>query len=173
MIRKGEKKDIGEVAQIYKNILSLEDKSTSTGWLPNIYPTKETAENAFKRGDLFVFEEEGQIVASAVINTLQDQIYQEGDWSFEGEEDEIMVLHTLVVDPSVRGKGIAKKFVKYYEDYGKAMGARCLRMDTNKINVLARKMYKNLGYREAGIVSCNFNGIPNVQLVLLEKRIHR
>ncbi|CCX75214.1 acetyltransferase GNAT family [Dorea sp. CAG:105] len=32
-------------------------------------------------------------------------------------------------------------------------------------------MYKRFGYREADIVPCEFNGIPGVQLVLLEKRL--
>ena len=35
----------------------------------------------------------------------------------------------------------------------------------------ARAMYKRLGYREADIVPCEFNRIPGVQLVLLEKRL--
>lgn len=44
-----------------------------------------------------------------------------------------------------------------------------LRMDTNMINQRARKMYHNLGYQEVDIVPCVFNGIPDVQLVCLEK----
>ena len=44
-----------------------------------------------------------------------------------------------------------------------------LRIDTNQRNTRARKLYKSLGYEEIGIVSCVFNGIPDVQLVCLEK----
>jgi len=32
-------------------------------------------------------------------------------------------------------------------------------------------MYKKLGYAEIGIVPTDFNGIPDVQLVLLEKKL--
>jgi len=32
-------------------------------------------------------------------------------------------------------------------------------------------LYKRLGYREAGIVPCVFNGIPDVMLVCLEKKL--
>lgn len=38
-------------------------------------------------------------------------------------------------------------------------------------NTGARKLYKKLGYTEADIVSCVFNGIEGVQLVCLEKYI--
>lgn len=44
-------------------------------------------------------------------------------------------------------------------------------MDTNAKNLRARAMYAALGYREAGIVPCVFNGIPDVMLVHLEKKL--
>ena len=44
-------------------------------------------------------------------------------------------------------------------------------MDTNAKNAAARRLYSRLGYREAGIVPCVFNGIPDVRLVCLEKKL--
>ena len=82
-----------------------------------------------------------------------------------------MVLHTLVVDPETSGHGCGKAFVAFYEQYAKAHGCRYLRMDTNAINQTARRFYAKLGFREAGIVGCTFNGIPNVRLVCLEKKL--
>ena len=42
-------------------------------------------------------------------------------------------------------------------------------MDTNERNHVARKLYKKLGYEEIDMVPTVFNGIPDVNLVLLEK----
>ena len=53
---------------------------------------------------------------------------------------------------------------------GDAVGT-VLRMDTNAKNAAARRLYQKLGYAEPDIVPCIFNGIPNVQLVLLEKKL--
>ena len=50
-------------------------------------------------------------------------------------------------------------------------GCTVLRMDTNAKNAAARRLYQKLGYAEPDIVPCIFNGIPNVQLVLLEKKL--
>nr|WP_296093717.1 hypothetical protein [uncultured Dorea sp.] len=47
------------------------------------------------------------------------------------------------------------------------------RMDTNERNTAARRLYKKLGYWEADIVSCVFNGIEGVQLVCLEKKLRK
>ncbi len=44
-------------------------------------------------------------------------------------------------------------------------------MDTNELNQNARSFYKKLGYNEAGILPCVFNGIPGIKLVMLEKKL--
>ena len=82
-----------------------------------------------------------------------------------------MVLHTLVVDPAYEGRGFGSAFVSFYEDYARSHGCPYLRIDTNARNVNARRLYARLGYREAGILPCAFNGIPSIQLVCLEKRV--
>ena len=55
--------------------------------------------------------------------------------------------------------------------YALSHGCPELRMDTNARNAVARGLYKKLGYKEIGIVPTEFNGIPDVQLVLLEKHL--
>ena len=82
-----------------------------------------------------------------------------------------MVLHTLAIDPAQRGHGYGPAFVRFYEDYAREHGCPYLRIDTNKINANARRMYAMLGYNEIGIVPCNFNGIPGINLVLMEKKL--
>lgn len=61
--------------------------------------------------------------------------------------------------------------MKFYEDYALQHGRHELRIDTNERNAAARAMYKKLGYKEIGIVPTVFNGIPDVMLVMLEKRV--
>ena len=171
-IRKAEKKDIPAVAAIFSAIHTAEEKGELTiGWVREIYPTEETARAALVRDDLFVMEENGAIVASAVINRLQVADYAKGQWLYTAQDDEVMVLHTLCVHPKTMGKGCGKAFVAFYESYARENNCPYLRMDTNAINAAARVMYRKLGYRGAGIVPCVFNGIEGVGLVLLEKYI--
>ena len=111
----------------------------------------------------------GNVVAAAVINQTQVYEYKDAAWKHAAEDNEVMVLHCLVVDPLEGGKGYGRAFVAYYEDYAKQHGCPALRMDTNVKNTRARKLYHALGYEEVGVVQCVFNGIPDVQLVCLEK----
>lgn len=170
MIRKATESDIPAVAEIYAHILANEDPAKpATGWLKGIYPVEATARAALGRDDLFVCIEDGKVVASAIINRTQVDVYADCKWSLECEDDEVMVLHTLTVEPACAGRGIGRKFVAFYEDYAREHNCKALRIDTNAVNVTARGLYSKLGYTEVGIVPCVFNGIPNVMLVCMEK----
>ena len=169
-IRKAQKADLDSIEKIYERIHDGEEKGLTTiGWIRNVYPTRKTAEDALERGNLFVMVEDDSVAAVAVINQIQVDEYKDAVWEHEATEQEVMVLHGLAVDPLGKGRGRGRAFVAFYEDYAKQHGCPALRMDTNVTNARARKLYQSLGYQEIGVVSCVFNGIPNVQLVCLEK----
>ena len=168
--RKATQADIAAIAEIYDHIHTQEENGEVTiGWIRSVYPTRATAQAALERDDLFVGEDGGQIVGAAVINQTQVAEYALGQWKHPAADEEVMVLHTLVISPKVSRSGYGRQFVAFYEQYAKAHNCPCLRMDTNARNTRARAMYKKLGYEEIGIVPCVFNGIEGVQLVLLEK----
>ena len=172
VIRRGTQADLVSVEQIYNDIHTAEESGISQiGWIRGVYPTKATAQAALERNDLFVLEEEGKVLGTALINQIQVPDYAKGNWEFEASPEEVCVLHTLVISPEAAGKGYGTKFVKFYENYARSHNCKELRMDTNARNTAARAMYKKLGYKEIGIVPSVFNGIPDVQLVLLEKHL--
>lgn len=170
--RKARKTDIKRIWEIYlENHIEEEEGRAVIGWNRNIYPVKKTAEEALLRGDLFVGEDETGVVGTAIINQEQVDVYADGCWQYDAPDDEIMVLHTLVISPKVSGKGYAKRFVAFYEQYAIEHGCFYLRMDTNERNQRARSLYAKLGYREIGIVPCVFHSMPDINMVLLEKKL--
>ncbi len=172
LIRKAREEDIDAVEALYEKIHDAEENGTLTiGWIRGIYPVRQTAEDARKRGDLYVLTEAEKVLGAAVINHIQVDIYRDAKWKQDAEDKDVCVLHTLVIDPDASGKGYGKAFVRYYETYAKENGCPELRMDTNEKNKTARAMYQKLGYEEIGILPTEFNGIPNVNLVLLEKSL--
>ena len=172
IIRPAAPEDISAVAAIFSEVHDAEAAGiTTTGWLRDIYPVRATAEAALNRGDLFVQEDKGTIVGTAVINQIQVDVYEGAPWKHPAEAEQVMVLHTLAISPKAARQGYGKQFVAFYEDYARKLGCRYLRMDTNARNLTARAMYRKLGYQEIGIVPCVFNGIPDVSLVLLEKKL--
>ena len=173
LFRKATSEDIPAISRIYTHIHQAEEAGEMViGWKRGVYPTRQTAYKAVKRDDMFVeTDESGTVVGAAIINQKQVDTYRFGKWRFPAEDNEVMVLHTLVIEPSEKGKGYGKAFVKFYEDYALQNGCHYLRMDTNERNTAARKIYAHLGYEEADILPCTFNGLEGVNLVCLEKKI--
>lgn len=170
--RKADRGDLDAICMMYKKTHDAEEAGlTTTGWLRDVYPVRETAEASLERGDMFVAELDGKVAAAGVINQIQVDVYYDCDWVYKAADDEVSVLHTLVVDPDTRGMGIGPSFVRYWEDLAKEQGCAVLRIDTNARNKRARKMYSGLGYIETDIIPTVFNGIPGVDLVLMEKKI--
>ena len=172
LIRKANDSDIDRVEEIYENIFKAQDCGELTvGWVRGIYPSRASALEALGLGELFVLEDDGAVAASARINRTQGEEYRRAAWGTAAPEGRVMVLHTLAVDPKFRGRGFGTQFVDFYERYARENACPYLRMDTNEINAAARRLYAGLGYTEAGIVPCVFNGIPDVNLVCLEKTL--
>lgn len=170
--RKATSEDLISIAEIYEEIHTEEESGRVTiGWERGVYPTKATAEAALERGDLFVGVDEHGIFGAAVINQLQVDVYEGAAWIYPASDEEVMVLHTLVISPKIERRGYGEAFVRFYEDYAHRSGCPVLRIDTNERNTRARHMYAKLDYRESDMVPCVFNGIAGVPLILLEKKL--
>lgn len=170
--RKANEDDLDAIERIYDRTHDAEEAGlTTTGWVRGIYPVREVAEAALGRGDMYVAEYDGRVVASGIINNIQVNVYLDCDWEYTAPDDKVCVLHTLVVDPDARSRGIGPAFVGFYEKTAREQGCEVLRIDTNARNLKARRMYDKLGYIERDIVPTVFNGIRGVDLVLLEKKL--
>lgn len=169
-IRPAAASDLDGIAAVYDAIHDEEEAGrVVTGWVRSIYPTRATAEAALGRGELFVLEDGGEILGAAIINQTQVDRYYGAAWEHDLPDESVCVLHTLVIHPKAAGRGYGTAFVRYYEDYARQNRWPELRLDTNARNIAARRLYARLGYTEIGIASTVFNGIPGVELVLLEK----
>ena len=170
--RKAAGADLDAVTAIYDAIIAEEEAGRAvTGWKRGVYPVRATAEAALGRGDLYVAEVDRKIAASAILNQIQVDVYASAPWEHDAPDEEIFVMHTLVVDPAAGGHGLGRAFENFYEQEAARQGCRYLRIDTNARNTRARELYRSLGYKEIGVVSCTFNGLSDIDLVLLEKAL--
>ena len=170
IIRPAAAHDLARIEEIYDAIHTAEEAgNVSIGWVRGVYPTRATAQAGLDAGELFVLADGGTVYAAGRINHEQVPVYAAVPWQYEARPEQVLVLHTLVVDPAAAGRGYGTQFVRFYEQYAREHGCPELRIDTNAKNANAHRLYAYLGYREAGIVPCTFNGIDGVALVCLEK----
>lgn len=174
-IRLANPQDVDAAAAIYESIHDAEERGDADiGWVRGVYPTRQTAADAQKKGELYVLETaDGFVAGAAILNRQQHPAYAKGQWLYPAAAQDVLVLHTLVIHPREKGKGFGRAFVAYYEALAAKIGCTALRLDTNAKNTVARALYRQCGYREAGVVPTTFHEIDGVQLVLLEKPILR
>ena len=114
MIRKAILKDVNSIEDTYNEHFQYELNHTAfTVFKKGVYPTKDDAERAIYAGALFVYEENGTIVGSIIIDKVQPIEYATIPWKEKLSEDEVMVIHLLMVRPSMSGKGIASSLIKF------------------------------------------------------------
>ena len=102
MIRKAAMADLEKVVCLYDELHDAQEAGKiCTNWIRGIYPSRETALAALKRDDLFVMEEKGWIIGSGIINQVQLSIYDGAAWAHEVPADQVCVLHTMMISPSV------------------------------------------------------------------------
>lgn len=174
-IRKGNYADIDSITAIYDAIHDeIEQGRYEMRWFRDLYPTREWACERVASADLYVMTDSEwgeEIVASAVINHNPLPEYKAGRWFQPDSYDRILILHTLVVNPVHMHKGYATAFVEYFEQLGRDSGCDRVRLDTQAIDIPARRLYHKLGYVEADRVGCEFKGIAGIDLVLIEKML--
>ncbi len=172
MIRKATTADLDGVLRLYGEMHDAQEAGLiCTNWKRGIYPSRVTAVSALERDDLFVLEENSRIIGSGIINQVQLGIYAGAAWTHAVPDEQVCVLHTMMISPAASGRGHAREFLAFYEEYALAHGCTELRIDTSEINTPARAMYRKHGFREVGIAEADLNGIPGVRLVMLEKHL--
>ena len=172
MIRKAVQSDIQQIADIYDRLIDYEAKTVSyTSWIKGVYPTRHEPETAVPLGTKYVYEENGKILASMILNHNQADAYYEMPWKYKAPDEKVQVIHTLCVDPDEKGKGIGKAMVNFAENFAKENGCDVIRIDTCTTNTPAQKMYEKLGFESVGTKHVMHHGVLDMTLLYLEKLV--
>lgn len=164
--------DLDNIENLYIDLTEhIEKTKNYAGWVKGIYPTRETAIKALERDDLFLLEEDNDLLGVVILNNIEDESYKEINWTIDASKDELIVIHTLAVSPNFRNKGVAKKFLNYTEEYARKNNLKTIRLDTHINNLPAFTLYESFGYNLCGTTklkesSTPFNEVRCYDLVL-------
>lgn len=116
-----------------------------------IYPNTDVIKKDIDEGNLYVYMDEGIIKGLMVLNDFQDEEYKLIKWELDSGRN--LVIHRLCIDPSFKGQGLATKFVKFAEEFGRAKNYQSIRLDAFTENKYALNLYKKNGYKLRGTVT--------------------
>lgn len=172
MIRAATAADIDAIEAGYNELLLYEQEHGSNShWVLGVYPTRATAERAVEAGTMYVLDEGGRICASMILNSRQAAEYREMPWLYPAADDEVLVIHTLCVPPSMAGRGLGTRMVDFATGFGLGRGMSVLRLDTNLYNLPAQRLYLKNGCRIAGNRHCVHEGVLETDILYLERKL--
>src|SRR5690606_23747657 len=91
------------------------------------YPSEEAFRKDIGRKELYVLEENDQLIGTIVLSTLMDEEYDPIGWSVPNNNN--MYIHRLAVHPQEQKKGYAKVLMDFAEDYARKGGFISVRLD--------------------------------------------
>ena len=100
---------------------------------------------SFKREELYVLADGGDIAACVIANAEKVDGYSDAPW--QSDSDEVIVLHVLAVHPDHRGKGLARRLVENVIEQERKVGKKALRLDVIENNTTAEKLYQKLSFQ--------------------------
>lgn len=152
MIRKATAKDLDAIDLGYLEHFTHEQTQKAyTVFKKGVYPTKNDAEKALNQNALYVYENNGEILASMIFNCIQPEEYSKINWPSEQSNpvssDQLRVIHLLMVRPSSAGKGIGAAMVKEALHIAKEEHCKVVRLDTGSQNIPASSLYQKIGFQ--------------------------
>ena len=148
MIRQATFDDIELIEDAYNEHFMHEmEHGAFTVFKKGVYPTRKDAEKAVDSGTLYVYEENNRIVGSVILDGVQPEEYTKIVWKQPFRDEEIMVIHLLMVRPSEAGKGIATSLVRFAMELAGTCSCKALRLDTGSQNIPAVSLYKKAGFQ--------------------------
>ena len=168
MIRKTRAEDIPAVMQIIRDAQAGMKLLGISQW-QNGYPNENSFAKDIAEGISYVYEEDGEIVATAAIFTAPEPDYAkiyEGAWKTNGNYG---VVHRIAVKKQAKRAGYAAKMIEYAVEMTRLAGYGSIRMDTHEGNIPMRTFLNKQGFQECGIIYLSNEGSVENKRVAYEK----
>jgi ribosomal protein S18 acetylase RimI-like enzyme len=164
-IRRATPVDIPAIMAIVKEVVPLMQAAGNFQW-NDTYPNPEAFSQDIALNQLWIAEIDGFIAGASAITTEQYAEYAEAGLDIT---QPAIVTHRLVVSPQYRRQGIADALLLEAEYEALRQSTPLLRIDTNKENIPAQKLFIKLGYVFAGEIGLAFR--PGMRFVCFEKKL--
>ena len=173
MIRQAIITDLDCVVEGYHaHFVHEKEHGAYTVFKEGVYPTRKDAEKALANEALYVYEDNGNIAGSLIVDTVQPDEYTTIDWPSQATPDKVRVIHLVMVNPRAAGKGIGSTLVNHAVELARQHSCAAVRLDTGEQNIPAVSLYTKLGFQLAGTSSMKVGGaIPHGKHLFFEKSL--
>ena len=147
MIMLGAESDIDEIEELYNNLNDVLERGINyPGWKKGIYPVRANAIKGINEGNLYIAKYKDKIVGSVILNHEPESGYDSARWKTANNYNEILVVHTLVVNPNYFRLEIGKRLINFASELVEKLNMKSVRLDVYEKNKPAIKLYEKYGF---------------------------
>ncbi len=147
MIRKATAVDIDAILNITKACARYMIAKGIYQWNED-YPNKDAFIKDVNREELYVIENNNDVVGCIVVSSYMDEEYKSVKWLTPNNGN--IYIHRLAIDPASQGLGYAQKLIVFAEALAIKKNYTSIRLDTFSQNLRNQKFYDLRGYERLG-----------------------
>ena len=110
------------------------------------YPSIEKFQQDIIRKELYVLEENDEILGIIVLSENMDEEYIPVSWLTHSEKN--IYVHRLATHPDSWGKGFGQKLMDFAEEFARKLDFTSIRLDTFSLNKRNQTFYETRGYQK-------------------------
>ena len=142
--------DLQDLLNMYWRVADDMNAQGLNQWNRGIYPTEEMVREDLERGELYIRRMDGVIAAAITLTEKMDPEYKDVPWTYGMLPG---YLHRLAIDVPLQGAGLGGDVLDDAIQILRQAGCDCVRMDTNRENKRAMRLYEKMGFRICGTLS--------------------
>ena len=169
-IRKGTPDDIDSLESLYHDLTGyLSQHINYPGWVRDVYPVRQNAEDGIRENALFVVEKDDKIIGTFMLKQYPEPEYDSVNWKTPLTYNEIYVVYTLAVHPDYLGAHVGDYIMEAIVNHAKKANMKAVRLDVYEKNTPAIKLYEKHGFAYIGTVDLGYAeyGLPSFRLYQL------
>jgi ribosomal protein S18 acetylase RimI-like enzyme len=131
------------------------------------YPNKEYFQECIESKALYVLIKNTEILGHVVLDEWEPEEWDSISWVGSSP----IMIHSLMINPLIQGKGLGTDFVKLCEQIADMKGYDSIRLDAFSENEKAIHIYKKLGYQKRGRVFFTSKPEGHQEYICFEKEL--
>ena len=169
MLRKAKSTEIEKIMSVIEDGVKFLKQQGINQWQHGS-PGRSDVENDIKQETSYVYELDGEIVATTMLNNY-DTDYEKYPtiWT---KCSNYIVIHRLAISTKYRSQGIGHKFMNDIILFAKENSVEYIRIDTHKDNVIMRKYLSKNNFKELGKIKLSMkNSLDDKERIAYELKI--
>ena len=168
-LKKASIRDLDQIRALYWRLL---DSSLEYGqilqWKKNIYPNDDDWKAYIVKGEMYLILEDMNVIGAVAVTNAQSQEYKKIYWKIKADDQEVAVVHLLMILPEYQGGGAATAALDEIIKLAAGKQKKVVRLDAIDTNVPAQKLYEKYGFVNCGIAQEYYESTGETEFVFYE-----